>query len=303
MLMPMMDPRHLLMFAKVVECGGITSAARVLGMPKATVSRAVAKIEKSLSTRLLERSSRKIRLTESGIVLFEHCRRIAEEIGRAEAAVGSIEGVARGKLRIAAPFTFGHFLLSPILPDFLMEHPEVQTELEVTNRRVDPIEEAFDLVVRVGAIEDSTMVAKTIGDVPFGLFASAKYLKREIALHRPADLERHALIGSLGSGERNVWRFVKGSEKESIRVVDARLDANDPMVRLDAALAGVGIALLPLWIARTYEKKGKLRRVLPEWEAVTTTRVHVLYPSRRSLTPKSRAFVAFLQKRVPPLLV
>jgi LysR family transcriptional regulator, regulator for bpeEF and oprC len=298
----MMDPRYLLMFAKVVECGGITSAARVLGMPKATVSRAVAKIEKGLSTRLLERSSRKIRLTESGIVLFEHCRRIAEEVGRAEAAVGSLEGVARGKLKIAAPFTFGHFLLSPILPDFLMEHPEVQTELEVTNRRVDPIEEAFDLVVRVGAIEDSTMVAKTIGDVPFGLFASAKYLKREIALHRPADLERHALIGSLGSGERNLWRFVKGSEKESIRVVNARLDANDPMVRLDAALAGVGIALLPLWIARTYEKKGKLRRVLPEWEAVTTTRVHVLYPSRRSLTPKSRAFVAFLQKRVPPLL-
>ena len=121
---------------------------------------AVARIEKNLSTRLLERSSRKIRLTESGIILFEHCRRIAEEIGRAEAAVGSLEGVARGKLRIAAPFTFGHFLLSPILPDFLIEHPEVQTELEVTNRRVDPIEEAFDLVVRVGAIEDSTMVAK-----------------------------------------------------------------------------------------------------------------------------------------------
>jgi LysR family transcriptional regulator, regulator for bpeEF and oprC len=298
----MMDPKHLLMFAKVVECGGITAAARVLGMPKATVSRAVAKIEKSLSTRLLERSSRKIRLTESGIVLFEHCRRIAEEIGHAEAAVGSLEGVARGKLKIAAPFTFGHFLLSPILPDFLVEHPEVQIELEVTNRRVDPIEEAFDLVVRVGAIEDSTMVAKTIGDVPFGLFASAKYLKHEIAPHRPADLERHALIGSLGSGERNVWLFVKGSEKESIRVVNARLDANDPMVRLDAALAGVGIALLPLWIARTYEKKGKLRRVLPEWESVTTTRVHVLYPSRRSLTPKSRVFVAFLEKRVPPLL-
>jgi LysR family transcriptional regulator, regulator for bpeEF and oprC len=299
----MVDPKHLLIFEKVVECGGITSAARVLGIPKATVSRAVAKIEKDLSTRLLERSSRKIRLTESGAVLFEHCLRIAEEIGRAEAAVGAIERVVRGKLRIAAPFTFGHFLLSPILPDFLIQHPEVQTELEVTNRRVDPIEEAFDLVVRVGALEDSAMVAKNIGDVPFGLFASAKYLKREIALQRPIDLERHALIGSLGSGERNVWRFVKGSEKESIRVVNARLDANDPMVRLDAALAGVGIALLPLWIARSYEKKGRLRRVLPGWDAVTTTRVHVLYPSRRSLTPKSRAFVAFLEKRVPPLLI
>lgn len=150
----MLDPKHLLIFAKVVECGGITSAARILGMPKATVSRAVAKIERNSASRLLERSSRKIRLTESGIVLFEHCRRIAEEIGHAEAAVGNLEGVVRGKLRIAAPFTFGHFLLSPILPDFLIEYPEVQTELELTNRRVDPIEEAFDFVVRVGMVED-----------------------------------------------------------------------------------------------------------------------------------------------------
>lgn len=128
-------------------------------------------------------------------------------------------------------------------------------------------------------------------------------MKHEPALRRPIDLERRSLIGSFGSAERNIWQFVKGSEKESIRVVNARLDANDPMVRLNAALAGVGIALLPLWITRAYEKKGRLRRVLPEWEAVTTTQVHVLYPSCRSLTPKSRAFVAFLERRVPPLLI
>ena len=298
----MMDPKHLLIFAKVVECGGITSAARILGIPKATVSRAVAKIEKDLSTRLLERSSRKIRLTESGSTLLEHCLRIAEEIDRAEAAVGTLEGRVRGKLRIASPFTFGHFLLSPILPDFLIENPEVQAELELTNRRVDPIEEAFDLVVRVGVIEDSTMVAKTIYDVPFGLFASTEYLKREIALQRPIDLERHSLISFFAGGERNIWRFVKGGDEESIRVSNARLDANDPMVRLDAALAGIGIALLPLWITKAYEKEGRLQRILPEWQAVTTTRVHVLYPSRRGLTPKSRAFVTFLQKRIPPLL-
>ena len=297
-----MDPKYLLIFAKVVECGGITAAARVLGIPKATVSRAVTRIEKDLATRLLERSSRKIRLTESGNILFEHCLRIAEEIGRAEAAVGSLEGVVRGKLRISAPFTFGHFLLSPILPDFLTQHPDVQTEVELTNRRVDPVEEAFDLVVRVGAIEDTTMIAKNIGEVPFGLFASPKYLKRDVPLRRPTDLDRHALIGSLSTGERNIWKFVKGNEKASIRVVNARLDVNDPMVRLDAALAGVGIALLPLWIARGHEKRGKLRRLLPEWQAETTTRVHVLYPSRRSLTPKSRAFMTFLEKRVPPLL-
>jgi LysR family transcriptional regulator, regulator for bpeEF and oprC len=298
----MMDPKHLLIFAKVVECGGITSAARILGIPKATVSRAVAKIEKDLSTRLLERSSRKIRLTESGSILLEHCVRIAEEIDHAEAAVGTLEGRAHGKLRIASPFTFGH-LLSPILPDFLIENPEVQVELELTNRRVDPIEEAFDLVVRVGVIEDSMMVAKTIYDVPFGLFASTEYLKREIALKRPIDLERHSLISFFAGGERDIWRFVKGGDEESIRVSNARLDANDPMVRLDAVLAGIGIALLPLWITKAHEKEGRLRRILPEWQAVTTTRVHVLYPSRRGLTPKSRAFVTFLQKRIPPLLI
>jgi LysR family transcriptional regulator for bpeEF and oprC len=298
----MLDPKYLLIFGKVVECGGITAAARVLGIPKATVSRAVARIESNLATRLLERSSRKTRITESGNIIFEYCLRIAEEIDRAEAAVGALEGTVRGKLKIAAPFTFGHFLLSPILPDFLKQHPEVQTELELTNRRVDPVEENFDLVVRVGALEDSTMVAKNIVKVPFGLFASPAYLKRDIPLRRPTDLERHSLIGSLSSGERNIWRFVKGSERESIRVINARLDVNDPMVRLDAAIAGVGVALLPVWIVRTHAKRGRLRRLLPDWQAVTTTRVHVLYPSRRSLTLKSRAFVAFLEKRLPPLL-
>jgi LysR family transcriptional regulator, regulator for bpeEF and oprC len=299
----MMDPKHLLIFAKVVECGGITSAARILGIPKATVSRAVAKIEKDLSTRLLERSSRKIRLTESGSILLEHCLRIADEIGRAEAAVGTLEGRVRGKLRITSPFTFGHFLLSPILPDFLIDNPEVQVELELTNRRVDPIEEAFDLVVRVGVIEDSTMVAKTIYNVPFGLFASTEYLKRDKALQHPTDLERHSLISFFAGGERNIWRFVKDGDEESIRVSNARLDANDPMVRLDAALAGIGIALLPLWITKAHERQGRLRRILPEWQAVTMTQVHVLYPSRQGLTPKSRAFVTFLQKRIPPLLI
>ena len=298
----MLDPKYFLIFSKVVECGGITAAARVLGIPKATVSRAISRIESNLSARLLERSSRKIRLTESGNVLFEHCLRIADEIGRAEAAVGALEGTVRGKLKIACPFTFGHFLLSPILPEFLRQHPEVKAELELTNRRVDPVEENFDMVVRVGAPEDSTMIAKDVGEVSFGLFASAKYLKHATPLQRPADLSGHSLIGSLGSGERNIWRFAKSSEAENVHVTDARLDVNDPMVRLDAALAGIGVAHLPLWIVRKYAKKGSLIRLLPEWHVVTTTRVHVLYPSRRSLTPKSRAFIGFLEKRLPPIL-
>ncbi|MDF2114759.1 LysR family transcriptional regulator [Roseiarcaceae bacterium H3SJ34-1] len=303
----MIDPKLLLIFAKVVECGGITAAARVLGLPKATVSRAIVKTESSFSSRLLERSSRRFRVTEAGAILFEHCQRIAGEIETAEAAVATLQGVERGRLKVATPFTFGHFILSPILGEFLAAHPDIQIDLELTNRRVDPVEEAFDFVVRVGVLEETSMIAKSLGDVAYGLFASASYLKSAAVLKHPNDLVHHSLLGSFAGAERNTWIFsedAKGEGKKRVRVDvgRTRLDVNDPFVRLDAAIAGLGIALLPVWLVKTRQADASVRRLLPSWKPIVSAPVSVLYPNRRSVTPRSRAFLSFLEKRVVPML-
>ncbi|HEV2570608.1 MAG TPA: LysR family transcriptional regulator [Beijerinckiaceae bacterium] len=298
----MIDPKLLLIFAKAVECGSITAAARVLGMPKATVSRAIARVEALLAVRLLERSSRRFRVTEAGALLFQHCQRIAEEIDDAEATMATLQGAARGRLRVAAPYTFSHFLLSPVLGEFLSAYPDIQFDLELTNRRVDPVEEAFDFVVRVGALENSEMIVKTLGNVAYGLFAHVQYLRTAPPLHDPSDLANHPLIGSFAGAQSNRWAFTRGDREINLDVGPSRLNVNDPMVRLDAMAAGLGIALLPDWLVRTRHPGRKIRRLLPEWKPVIDARVSVLYPDRRSLTPRSRAFLTFLNQRIAPVL-
>jgi LysR family transcriptional regulator for bpeEF and oprC len=297
----MRDPKYLMIFAKVAECGSITAAARLLGIPKGSVSRAIAKIEKDLSARLVERSARRIRLTDSGNVLYQHCLRIAAEIESAEAAIGTLQGTVRGKLRVAAPSVFGRSLLSPLIPRFLLKYPDVHIELELTNRQVDPAEENVDFVIRVGALEDSALVVRGLGDVPFGLFAADSYMKDRPLPSHPRDLEEHCLIGSLSTSERNTWTFTRGAERAQVDI-KARLDVNDPVIRMDSALAGIGIAHLPFWVIKLHGRAGSLQKILPAWQPVTTTRVYVLYPDRRSLTPKSRAFLGFLEEHIPPLL-
>lgn len=291
------DPKALVLFAKVVECSGVSPAARLLSIPKATISRAISKLEASLGSRLLERTSRKMRLTESGEAIYRHCQRIADEIEEAKSAIGSIQSVPRGRLRIAVPLTFGRSLLSPVLPKFLVRYPELRVEVELTNRRVDPIEENFDFVIRLGPIPDSSMVAKRLGVVHFVPCASPAYLKAHATPKHPDDLERHAIIDFFGGGERHHWVFTRGEETVEVEV-EPRFDANDPILRRDAAVAALGISLLPSWLVEEEVKSGRLQQVLPQWQSTRTNDIYALYPNRRSLSSKSRAFMAFLQEEM-----
>jgi LysR family transcriptional regulator, regulator for bpeEF and oprC len=293
----MNDPKHLILFAKVVEFGGVRSAGRVLSIPKTTISRAIARLEAALGTQLIERSPRKIRLTELGEVFFQHCQRVAQEIEEAEAAIGTLRGVVRGRLRVAAPVTFGRSLLSPAISGFLQTYPDISLELELTNRKVDPAEEGFDFVIRLGPLEDSSLIAKDLGPLRYVVCASPGYLKRSARIDRPHDLERHTVIDFLEGGERHVWTFLRDEETVKIEVTP-RLDANDPFVRRDAAVAGLGIVLLPHWLFTAEARATRLTMVLPEWHPAANTRLYALYPSRRSLTPKSRAFLSFLQQTI-----
>lgn len=294
-----LDPKLLMLFAKVVDSGGISPAARLLGMPKATVSRSLSKLEESLATRLIERTSRRMRLTEPGGTIYRHARRIADEIEEAKAAIGSIQDVAQGQLRIASPLTFGRSLLSPVLPKFLAQHPQLRVEVELTNRRVDPVEEDFDFVIRLGPLADTSLVARPLGEILFLACASPGYLKAHAKLKHPEDLARHAVIDFFEGAARHRWEFVRNENRVEVEVVP-RFDANDPIVRRDATVAGIGISLLPLWLVHDAVRQGKLQIVLPQWRPTLTNGIYALFPNRRSLSVKSRSFLTFLDEEVTP---
>lgn len=167
-----LDPKLLVLFAKVVRLNSISRAARLLSIPKATISRSLTRLEDALGSRLFERSSRGMRLTEAGERIARHGQRVVEEIEEAKAAIGATQTAMSGQLRIATPLTFGRSLLSPVLPRFLARHPQLHVEVELTNRRVDPSEENFDLVVRLGPLADTSLVAKPLGIVNFAACAS-----------------------------------------------------------------------------------------------------------------------------------
>jgi DNA-binding transcriptional LysR family regulator len=297
-----LDPKLLVMFAKIVEVRGISAAARMLDMPKATVSRGLTRLEESLGARLLERSARKMRLTKPGETMYRHCQRIVEEIEEAKAAIGSLETVIRGHLRIASPLTFGRSLLSPVLPAFLARHSELRVEVELTNRRVDPVEENFDFVIRLGPLADTSLIAKSLGEIRFAPFASAGYLRSRTKLQHPDDLSRHAVIDFFDGADLHHWAFTRGEERAEVDV-QPRFDANDPIVRRDAALAGLGVTLLPIWLVRDEVATGQLEVALPEWRSTRSNVIYAMFPNRLSLSTKSRALLAFLEEEIPKQLV
>lgn len=297
----MYDPRDMLLFAKVAELGSMSAAARALFKPKASVSRAIARLESKLDTPLLERSSRRIVLTQVGRLFLAHCQRIADEIGEAEAAVGELQGAVRGLLRVASPVVFGRSMLGPILPAFLDSHPELRMELELTNRMIDPLEEGFDLIIRTNSLTDNSLVVRELGVSPYATYASPDYLKRRGPVLVPADLKRHLVIDAFNGAEHHAWKFERAGETVSIDV-RPRLDINDAMMRRDTAVAGMGITLMPNWIGNSELGAGRLLRVLPDWTPTRVAQLTALWPARRKPSPRLRAFLAFLSETVPKSL-
>jgi DNA-binding transcriptional LysR family regulator len=292
------DPRDMLLFAKVADLSSISAAARALSTSKATVSRSVSRLESALNARLLERSSRHLVLTEVGRIFLAYCRKVAEEIESAESAVGELQAAVRGHLRVAVPLVFGRAVLAPALSRFLSSHPEVRMEVRLTNRRVDPIEEGFDLVVRVGTQPDSSLLMRELGRALHAVYASPAYLRKHPKINHPDDLQAHAALDVLEGAEAIEWGFQCGEETARVRIVP-RLDLNDAVIRRDAAIEGLGVALLPSWICSEAEADGRLVRVCADWESTRVNHLFALWPSRRNALPRLRAFLDFLVSAMP----
>jgi len=291
-----MDLNEILVFTKVVQAGSFIGASRELDMPKSTVSRKVSDLEARLGARLLQRTTRKLSLTEVGQAFYQHSVRVVAEAEEAELVVGRMQEVPRGLLRVTAPLNFGY--LGPIVASFLTRYPEVQVEMVCADRVVDLIEEAFDVAVRAGHLADSTLIARSLGVLRSYVVASPAFLKKNGTPKEPHDLERFDCVIFGAGADRSSWKLHRNGETLTIDV-RARFTVNDFDFLDEAARAGLGVAMLPVFRCIENIRTKRLERVLPEWCSPEIP-LHAVYPSTRHLSPKVKAFLDHLHERVTP---
>ena len=291
-----MDLNEIMVFTRVVQTGSFTTAADQLGMPKSTVSRKVTELEERLGARLLQRTTRKLGLTDVGRTYYDHCARIVAELEDAERAVSSLQAEPRGLLRVTAGSNPGW--LGPIVSEYLRRYPQVSVELLCTGRVVDLVEERFDLGIRAGALGNSSLVARNLGLARWFLVATTTYLKKHGRPRKPDDLTKHdCLLFGVGTAG-HVLHLEKGGESVHV-TLEPRMLVNDFDILEASSIAGVGITMLPAYQCVKDLQDRKLERVLPEWE-VPSTPIQVVYPTARHVTPKVRTFVEHLQQRMTP---
>lgn len=286
-----LDLNQIAVFAKVVQTGSFTRAARDLGMPKSTVSRKISELEAELQARLLQRTTRKLGLTDAGRAFYPYSARIVAEMDEARRAVGSLHGTPRGVLRLTAPVSFG--VLGPVLASFMSRYPDVQLDVLCTDRIVDLVEEGFDVGVRAGRLADSTLVARPLGTLVHKLVASPRYLSRRRAPRTPRELAKHDCLVFGPTAPRQVWQLE--NDESTVEVaVRPRMVSNDLELLHAALIAGDGIAFLPHQRALEEIESGDLAAVLPDYSSPRTP-LSAVYPSTRHLSPKVSAFVEHLK--------
>ncbi|CAH2603292.1 LysR family transcriptional regulator [Rhodovastum atsumiense] len=278
-------------FVRAADLGSFAAAAAALGMSAQMVAKHVQFLEDRLGTRLLNRTTRRQSLTEFGRAYYQRCRLILAEIEAAEALAQQARAAPRGRLRVNAPVTFGSHSLVPLITRYLRDHPQVQVDLTLSDRLVDPVEEGFEAVLRLGPIGDSSLVARPLA--PYRLIACAApaYLAEHGVPQTPADLARHECLGfAYWTGAlRCQWRFSRDGHSHDVGV-SGRLQVNDWKGLLRAALEGFGITLGPEAVLTEELATGRLLRVLPDYTGPSRP-MHILYAADRRMTPKLRSFI------------
>lgn len=293
----MTDLNDMMVFATVVSSGSFTAAAEEFGLPKSNISRKVTRLEDRLGIKLLERSTRSQHLTEIGQVYFEYCQRIMDEIQGAEESVEGLMSAPRGTLKICASITVGQCLLSHYLAPFKKAYPEVHLDIHLTNRRVDLIEEGFDAAIRVGTLEDSSLIAKRLCKRELFLFASPDYLATSnIPLAEPSDLKQHDCLFMSATNPKPQWHLKSGKESQTI-IIAPTIRCDNFTVLRQLAIDGAGITKLPSYICEKAVKDGKLVRVLDQWISESVD-IYALYPSHKGATPKLRVFLDYLKHQI-----
>ena len=292
----MIDLNDVIVFARVVEAGSFTAAARLLAMPKTTVSRRVAALEREVGVRLLQRTTRSLNLTDAGRLYYEQSSQGLRTIEEANLRLAEARAEPSGTIRISAPVGFGgHFLIRAVV-EFLALYPKTNVELRLTDDKLNLVEDGIDLAFRTGRLEDSTLIARKIGSTHRLLCASPDYLARYGMPESPADLARHRCVISGPSASGAHWVLDGPQGQESVDVA-GRFAANEMQAVVAAAIAGFGVAQLPQLMAEGLINEGRLRRVL---DGYTTPAggLYVLYPSSRHLSPLVKAFIDLAVERI-----
>ena len=283
-------------FVRVVERGSFTLAADELELSRAVVSKYVSRLEERLGARLLHRTTRRLSLTEAGAALFEASRGALERIEEAEGAVAQLQSEPRGRLRVSAPMSFGILHLGPAITDFARAHPRVTLDLRLDDRFVNLVEEGIDVAVRIGALTDSSLVARRLATTRTLVCAAPAYLAQHGEPETPEDLAAHNCLIYSYLSTANVWRFTAPDGREIPIAVNGTFRINNGIVLGEAAAAGHGILLTPSFYVGPLLRDGRLKRILPGYR-LPELGIHAVYPERAQVPPKVRAFVDFLAQR------
>lgn len=282
-------------FVAVAETGGFTSAAERLGISTAQVSRQVGALEARLAIRLFYRTTRKVTITEPGQVYYNHCRQLLDGLDEAERAVTDLHQTPRGRLKMTAPVTYGEREIAPLVTSFMTRYPDLVVNLTLTNRMLDLVAESYDLAIRLGHLEDSSLIAKQLSSRSNHVCAAPAYLEEHGAPRTLGELEQHNCL----RGTPDHWRFQEGGRPRPVRV-SGSLRCNSGWALVDAALRGIGIIQLPDYYVQAHLDAGRLVPLLAEYSPPDEG-IWAIYPPNRHLSPKVRLLLAHLAQNLTPL--
>ena len=285
-------------FTSVVEAESFAGAAAKLDLSRGMATRYVAQLEAHLGVRLLNRTTRRLSLTEAGSDYFQRATQVLAMIEEAETSAAQNASVPRGTLRVTSSVIFGARHLGAAISDYLKRHPQVQVELSLNERVVDLVDEGFDLAIRVGARVDPGLVARRVTPVRVLACASPAYLKTHGAPREPEDLSGHNCLVYAHPVHQGGWHFKRGDEERTVPV-SGTLRGNNGVALVGAAVEGLGVVFEPSFLVYEALREGKLVQLLPEWESEKLW-VYAVYPNRKFLAPKVRSFIDFLVERFGP---
>jgi DNA-binding transcriptional LysR family regulator len=277
----------------VVETGSFTAASERLGMSKALVSKYVGEVEDSLGVRLLNRSTRRLALTEAGRRYYDQALPLLEEFTEMVDSVTGEQSSPRGLLRISVPVTFGEMSLAPLIPKFLQQYPDIGVDLQLSDKKIDMLEEGIDVVIRIGGVDDSSLIAKQIQTLPLALCASPDYIRLKGLPDSPKELVQHDCIIDSNFRIGKHWPIICPKNVTTSVEVSSRVMANSPRAVKGIALAGGGIGMIPRFIVQDALDDGRLEEVLPGYHTLEFG-LFAIYPHRRYLSRKVRCFIDFL---------
>jgi DNA-binding transcriptional LysR family regulator len=280
---------------KVVEMGSFSGAARAMGVSKGNVSQRISQLEDRLGVRLLHRTTRKLALTELGNLYYQRCKQVVEDLDEIEQAVSEYQQRATGVLKISSPHLLGELHIVPAIADFLVDHPNLEIELDYYSRKVDLVEDAYDVGIQVGQRTDVNVVNKPLAKTTFQLVATPQFLNRHGAPEKPSDLKHLRCLMFTEYGLSKPWKFIRGDEEVSVSGL-CRWHSNNGHCLLAAARGSLGLAYLPDYYVAEDVAHGRLVRVLDEWAGIERE-VVAIYQHRRHLSSKVRLFVEFMQNR------